>query len=462
MSNGYNIKTDRINVGRRIRSLGELDNPIDNEIQDVNDPYLETFNSYNLVPYFGTQTAPAHATMLWLIDLARRSPSHAACIEAKKRFCFEGVIDVCRQRDTMFYYPEEQAEVTTEERKAYYDALKRISIPYSNHLRDFTLKQYDNYAKTGNVFVVMTIATEAGVSIPKLEVLDTQRCVYEATQKGQTKHVVISPYFDYKHFSQFDPEILPLSELKGNKAKLNFAEKDGVLKTVFHLKNNVSGKSWYGEPDYISAFRNMYQEFQNVSYVTKETEQGFKGTLFLEFDQGDDADYDGLDQEFEGTFDFRDIPTHPSEERNNALESTFTNEGRRNTTLAVSERPTGAGAFSAFHLPANTNESFYATMKAINESQILKVHGLSNVLLGGEKGVGSIGAESFTAEFKVRNKLVFEPIQNKIATFNNKLIDICMEAMGLEGMKEFSIMYRSTFQMHLDAMEKKEEEETNE
>ena len=60
---------------------------------------------------------------------------------------------------------------------------------------------YDNYAKTGNVFVVMTIATEAGVNVCKLEVLDTQRCVYEATQKGQQKHIVISPYFDYKHFS---------------------------------------------------------------------------------------------------------------------------------------------------------------------------------------------------------------------------------------------------------------------
>ena len=140
MSNGYNIKTDRISTGKRIRSLGELDNPIENEIQDVNDPYLETFNQYNLVPYFGTQTAPAHATMLWLIDLARRSPSHAACIEAKKRFCFEGVIDVVKQKDTMFYYPEEQAEVTREERENYYEQLKKIQIPYASHLRDFTIK----------------------------------------------------------------------------------------------------------------------------------------------------------------------------------------------------------------------------------------------------------------------------------------------------------------------------------
>jgi hypothetical protein len=461
MADSYNIKTDRISTGKRIRSLGELDNPIESEIQDVNDPFLETFNQYNLVPYFGTQTAPAHATMLWLIDLARRSPSHAACIEAKKRFCFEGVIDVVKQKDTMFYYPEEQAEVTREERENYYDSLKRIQIPYAAHMRDFTIKAYDNYAKTGNVFVVMSIAQEAGINVCKLEVLDTQRCVYEATQKGEVKQLVIAPYFDYKHFSNFNPEILPVSEFTGNGSKLNFAEVGDIKKTVFHLKNNVAGKSWYGEPDYIAAFRNMYQEFQNISYVTKETEQGFKGTLLLEFAQGDDADFDGLDQEFEGQFDFRNIPTDPADERNKALESTFTNAGYRNTTLAVSERPTGASPFSSFHLAANTNERFYATMKQINEGQILKVHGLSNVLLGGDKQAGSIGAESFTAEFKVRNKLVFEPLQNKIAAFNNRLLDICFEAMGLD-LQGFSIKYRSTFQMHLDAMEAKEEEEGNE
>ena len=110
----------------------------------------------------------------------------------------------------------------------------------------------------------------------------------------------------------------------------------------------LAGKNWYGEPDYIAAFRNMYQEFQNISYVTKETEQGFKGTLLLEFAQGDDGDYDGLDQEFEGQFDFRNIPVDPADERNKALESTFTNAGYRNTTLAVSERPTGASPFSSF------------------------------------------------------------------------------------------------------------------
>jgi len=52
-------------------------------------------------------------------------------------------------------------------------------------------------------------------------------------------------------------------------------------------------------------------------------------------------------------------------------------------------------------------------------------------------------------------------LQNKIAAFNNRLLDICFEAMGLD-LQGFSIKYRSTFQMHLDAMEAKEEEEGNE
>jgi hypothetical protein len=439
-------KNNYLNTNRQkaVRSLGELQNPIQAEIKSVSNNYLQTFQDYNLVPFGGVDVPQSHAKYIWLIDLINRSPTHAACVRAKIDFSFSGFIDV--QKNEPLLIPSKSEGLNDAIKQEYTEALQNVKFQDGCGFLDFSKKIALSLETSGNAFVKLSYTIVEGQVFTALSAFDSSQVLYKATEDGKQKKVVVSPYFDYQNFEESKVEIYPVTELYDS--ELTVVKKGGYFCTVLHLKNEAVSRKFYGVPSWIAAFKNMYKEDQSSTYNLKAAERGFQGALFLEFEEAEADDFRYEDQEADmfGGFDARNLPS-TIDERNNALANTFTNTGKRQSLIATSERPAGASPFKAFQVALNTNESYYNVMAALDEKAILKAHNLSSVLLGGEAAKSGLNGSAFYDEFKQRDLTTFKPLQKKVSDFLNNLVKKCFKLSGeKEELQTLSFKYISHFQ----------------
>lgn len=439
----YRIKQKRLS-----KSLGKLTNPILEEWKQAGEAFSPVFGSIqHLVPYFGFLQEYSHGVLMWLIDRYNLSSTHSACINSKNEYAFLGAkLKLVKKENTLFYHESSEPDVSESELENYVKNLFTIQISENNHLGGLASSAGRSLQITGNVYILARWIGTGENARAELKILKTQNCVYWNPPGATTEKIIYSKHFgDVSKFQLGNLEIYPVSKISGNKVELNTRNKNGVTETIFHLKEYSPTRYFYGQPGWLASFNKAYHEQQIDAYKSKEAERGFEGRTLLEFEQAapnvnysDGQPVMNIDGETGAEFD--------------PVLDTF---GHRKTRVTVTERPSGAGAFKAFNIPANTNEKYYLEMAKLDETGIIRTHNWSDLLLGGTIVGSGWAANVYWDMVEIKNLTTIEPLQNTICSFLNSILSVVWNETNREELKEYSFYMQSSIQRELEERKKR-------
>ena len=424
-----------------------IDDPIAREIRD---PEREAryYQGNPVVPFMEA----GDADLELLTKLAKLSPTHSAVMNSIRRFVLGGQFDVVRKKVSGFCRREEQA--TQVEESEFMDFATWVSswIDGGTLLKVWE-RVFDNYSKYGNAFIEVVL-TDAGegrsVSVYNH---DVDRCLYLATDETAPRVLLISPFWYQSSNFGRTPDPVPLYP--------EWIEDEfGSKRTMIHIKNEVSGRDWYGEPWWLACLYYAYLEIQLGQYGAEGYSNGFTGKVFFET-------FDGVN-----SAGSEPPPVNPAQTEGGEyivgprgfykkVVRFFTNRGIFRRSVMHRSAPMGAKKTEVTQFKPNTNEKYHEAMARIAEAQIFKAHDWHPALMG-VAVPGALGRSTeFEEAFKGKFFSVIKPIQDTLADPLNLVLRLAAEWLEDDGGKlteSYSLHFKNLYADMLTETGEKDEE----
>jgi len=325
--------------GTRIWELGELKNPIPDEINDPSE-VQEVFSTLKLVPYAGTVDSSGDNLLNFYIKMSELASTQAACRESIKKYGF-GKIDVVRRADPDFELEQETAVDLPTKQSFVSDVLNQIDLDGSSWA-DLTKNLYDDGKKSGNNWLMMTLVETAGQRTAALKWMKVQHVRFVLPrQNDDPRAVAISPLWTQDYLRKNPPDIVPVFPLISD-------EGDGVFRSIIHWKNGPF--QWYGRPDSVGSILQQYRIFQDDMYQIKSSANEYTGRTILETEDDDPEETN------------RRAIRAGFQNEAHRMEENFTNKGSGSLSFTHFVRPYGAKPMAVHQLQPNTNQDWFDVM----------------------------------------------------------------------------------------------------
>ncbi len=427
----FNPKIHRTNQQKK-RSMAfnfaDVRNPISLEISDPEE--LKTlFTKWPLIPYAYSHGNSAVGLLHFLNSGRFISSSLGACHESIKTYAFGNKIDIGHIVDEDFDLGDELEPLTVEQKKTFRQFLKEnVVLGDQMSYSQITEFLYDSYRDNGNYFIELIHTETAGVKTSKIQYHPTTNCCYRVTPQDGAKIIVISPVWNEQYLEKNPPAQIPLFPNYKKSA-------DGTLRTIIHVKNG--NMKWYGRPDWIACWVDVFREYQDSDYLVKTASNRFTGEVFMEIEDDDLESGSTIDDEeaIEAGFD----------SVTDRIEENFTAKGDDPQSIIVTTRPYGASNAFIYQFKPNTNENFFKTSKELTRQSILENNQWSERLLGNAKNEG-FSNDTHVKELKVKDISVLEKYRMKISYGLNLCLNEIIKFHNYPELAEIGFYYKSSLE----------------
>ena len=394
--------------GTRVWELGELKNPIPDEIDDPSEVQT-VFSTLRLVPYAGTVEQSGDKLLDFYIKMSELASTQAACRESIKKYSF-GKIDIVRRTNPDFDL-EQETEVDLPTKQGFInDVLNNIDLDGSTW-SELACNLYDDGKKSGNNWMMLTKVETAGQRTASLKWVKVQHVKFVLPQSpDDPRMVAISPLWTQQYLRDNQPDIVPVFPLVSD-------EGDGVFRTMIQWKNGPF--LWYGRPDSVGSILQQYRLFQDDMYQIKSSANEYTGRTIMETEDDDPAETE------------RRAQRAGFENEAHRMEENFTNQGQGSLSFTHMVRPFGAKAMAIHQLQPNTNENWFSLMGERADKIIIMANQWSAKLLFDDTASG------------LSNNIIIDALRSKLpivkfnqttaeSPINTVLVDV-VEWLGLEG-----------------------------
>lgn len=404
-------------IGYKMLNPPDLVSPIIDEIIDE-EQTIKTFNSLPLVPYAGAGGKSFMSLVSFLNSLRYMSPTLGSCINSIKKYAFNGKIDLVKRIDNVFDLGKIEGEVLKESQKIRFLEWYRESFNDVDNIMKLSTDMYDFMRDNGNIFIELTHVETNGVKSSYIKLLRTENVAFVYNTNLTPNKIAHSLRWDYDYIKGTPPRILPVYP--------NYVQKGSIYKTVIHIKNG--NFTWFGRPDWISAWRAAYNEFQNQDYYIKISNSNFTGKILLEFEV---SDYENDDPfEFRDTVETQNTELSPLDK----IELNFTAKSEDPQTVMVTTRPYGSKPVFVHEFKLHLNESYFKINNEINRQKIIENNHWSEYLLGNNSFGTGWNDAAYLEDLFVKNFGVLEPYRVMVARIWDT---INTEIAKFHGKKEF-------------------------
>ena len=402
-------------------NLFDVENPIPAEVED-SDSLKKVFSDYKLVPYAGRDKSTGHSLLYWRLMLAQLSPMNGACLQKIKKYVVGSRAKFVRAEDPEFDPGTEIAPLSPQESAIYEAAIKEM-VEYKGGVRALHQALQWSALATGNAWAELSVSTINGQTRAVIKHLKATHCMYKVTKPGQPRLVAVSPVWTEDYLKKNEPAIIPLAP--------NFLEKDGVMRTIFHLK--IGDGEWYGRPDSESSDLYKYREVQDAMYIIKQSAANFVGQLIIEVEDDDAGD---------PAINYQDAQRSGFDSFADRMRENYTQSGADPQSVIVTARPMGSRPMFVFQIKPNTNENWYKVTGEMSEQKILRSHGLSLRFMGFDAANG-LSNDAFASDYVMNVEPVIREHRNTLTAFSNKILDLIWEVAGRQELSQYSLTFES-------------------
>ena len=416
---------DELRGRRKTKALKlfELENPIPMELEDLSD-IQKMFDEFKLVPFATRDKKTGHALLYWYLMLAQLSPMNAACIEKTKKYVVGSKAIIQRSEDPEFDTGEERQPATAAESIRYRDALNEL-VTYADGLRKFHQNLMWSYDATGNAWAELSYSVVNGQTRFNVKYRKTTEVLYVATKPGEMRQAAISKVWSYDYLRKNPPAIIPLAP--------NWVQdKDGVFRTMFHLK--AGQNDWYGRPESEGADLYKYREVQDEIYLIKQSKNNFVGQLIIEVEDDDPTNNPAINDE--------DSRRNGFDSFVDEMRENYTNQGDDPSSVMITARAVGSRPMFVFQVKPNTNQDWYKVTGEMNEQRILRAHGLTLRFMGFDASTG-FSSDTFIADYVMNVEPVLTEKRNTLMNFSNRILTTIWQVAGREEFNDFSMTFKS-------------------
>lgn len=412
--------------------LFDIENPIPKEVEDA-DELKKVFREFQLVPYAGSTKESGHSLLVWYLALSKLSNTHGTCISKLGKYAFGGrAIFVAAEDNEYQIIGQEPKQISPTEGEAFYQELKRL-VTFKGGVRPLHRAIGWSFKTTGNAFVELSMATAAGQSHYTVTYQKPTHVLYRNTEPGEMRAVGISPIWTNEYLKRKGIRWVPIYP--------NFVkEKDGTLRTMFHLKTGEH--SWYGRPDTDFADMQKVQEAQHALYLIKQANANFVGQLIIEVEDGD--------PEYEPALDDADSQARGFDNFADEFRANYTMVSDDPQAAMITARPYGSRPMFVFQVKPNTNENWYKVTGEDAADRIMRAHGCTRRFLGFDVTTGLSGADAFFTDHIVNMEPVITEYRGLITGFVNDILTAIWDLNGTPQMNDISLSFQSPIQSSLD------------
>lgn len=426
-SDTYNPKKNLVGqLKRRCTAFGELCDPVREELKDI-DEILQTYSKYPIIPFFDL----SDANLRLFKKLKDLSPSKGGIQKSIADYVLGGMLSVQRRTRPGFVLPDDDLSVTdVSVFNKMIDFIESLNPEFDGaKLLEEMRGSNENLDTYGNMFIKADFVEVAGERRVYIENIDAEKFRYHATQEGEPKIGIISAQWDDYYLQKYTPtfvNIYPYVTDYGN----------GVQSTIIHVKNKVTGRDWYGQPQSISSLFWQYMELQLGQFTTEGYANDFIARAFIEITSDKELDDDGLPVD--------DYATE-LDELNEAFEMTFTNQAIDKKRVILRVKLPGDEQATIHEFRQDMSHQFHVAMAAEAERQIIKAHNWHSVLMG-MPTPGKLGTQNeFSEVFKQKYHTVIAPRQRLLLEPYNILLRMAAEYLGESVMKDYSLALGNLF-----------------
>ena len=409
-------------------SFADVRNPISLEVADPEE-LRALYTKWPLIPYASAGGHSAVGLLHFLNSSRFISASLGACHESIKTFAFGSKMDIRKVEHEDFDLGNEHEEISIEQKRAFLEFIeKNVAVGDELSYSSLTEHLYDSFRDNGNYFIELIHTVTAGVKHSKIQYHPTENCCYKITKKDAPKMVVISPVWTEQYLEKHPPAIVPTYPNYKSSA-------DGTLRTIIHVKNG--NMKWYGRPDWIACWVDVFREYQDSDYLVKTAANRFTGEVFIELEDDDleGGDTFGNDEAIEAGFD----------SITDRIEENFTAKGDEPQSVIVTTRPHGASNAFIYQFKPNTNENFFKASKEMARQSILENNQWSERLLGNAKNEG-FSNDTHVKELKVKDISVLRKYRNKVSYGLNLCINEILKWQENTEFLELGFYYKSSLE----------------
>ena len=413
----------------------KLRNPLPQSLRD--DKNLTNFyGEFNLVPYAGTNNYTSHRMLKILFDLYDLSPSHAACIDNKAEWAFEGNPTV-----TKATIPGVRTE----------DSLSveaSIAQDFSGRIADRGLTidkmidcsfELDRYlSATGTTALLITEAEVGGEKAFDFESVHPLNFMFLKSEGKNPESVAIG---ESLYLGTFNSRTVP----REVKIWPEWTDRDGLRETVVILRNKRDYSKYYGRPKTLPEIWWMLIEWQIANHTGKISASDLVSLAFLFLEKPGP--------------NVRNRDGEPSSGKKAAIElrKIATNRGTNGESeaLGVMEYPHGLTAPKLETVDISRDSKWLESVTEKAASYIYAGHNWSKVISGFEKASSGIGSETLINEFIVCNQKAIRPKQAYFERFWKGISDFVLEATGGANLTNYQISFENRIDGMIEALQVK-------
>lgn len=417
----YDPRKGRRRSRRTIFDQVHRRNPIERQVSDDKETQ-KFFRHFPFYPFAGDNIESGDTLLSFFLAMAELSSTHGSCIHYQKLFSISGKVEVEYASDSVFE-DEDKDDVPYGLKIQFVDFLKSVKLNKGYDWKKLATSIFEDYKKTGNAYFTLSMSESFGVKSAAIIHRSVSDCRYVVQKDKEVDYIGISKVWTKKYLQENPVEVYPVYPQY-------FNEEDGTWKTIFHIKN---GSERYGRPQSMQSFMYWYREFQDASYLIKESDNGWTGKAIIETEAGDpELDDDAGD--FDSVVD--------------RMEASFTNKGEDPLQFVYMERPKGSSAVHVFQFTPNTNEKFYEVAGKISEEKIIYAHNWSKRLLGDSVSNGLSG-NVFMQELITKMPVIIANQEISEVPLNQAIKEIVL-FMGLSELEGLAIKFKSPFKNMID------------
>ena len=404
--------------------FGYTYDPIADELK-APENYATSLRGYPVVPFCqrGEVTIPFIRKKLCSL-----SPTNGAIIAKKLEFTLGGQWRIQRRKAESWAIDEELLpEVTVQEAEETREWIKETFGSYSA-IEDVSRPALRNYLEVGNAFIELRLFRVGGFWYARLYNHDITDCLYLPTAKDQPRVVQVFPFWYSDEAPNCEPEMIPVYP--------NFGEmQDGSIRTIFHIKNHVPGRKWYGEPSWLLALYYVYNEIQLGEYTVNGYSNDWLPRVFIET-------YEGFGNE--------SPPTNPEEDTTGTInregpegfrsnmDSFFTRQGTKRSRWLHRNVPEGGQPSSVHEFSPSQDYKGHKSDTEVAQSKIIIAHNWHPELMVSTPGrLGGAGA--FKEAFQATYYTTIKPLEDLLVDQINKILRIVDEYQGGRRLETLSV-----------------------
>lgn len=385
-------------------------------------------------------------TIDFLSKLCRLSPTNASIIERKLDFTLGGQWNVQRRKAESWATREEKlSDVTLEEDELYKEWVKYTFSDYKA-IEDAARPTLDNYQRFGNAFVELCMYKVAGSWFAKIYSHDFDQCLYLPTPKGIPKVVQVWPFWNSQESPNSEPELVPLYPHFGENEK-------GEMRTMFHLKRKVPGRSWYGEPAYLSALYYCYNEIQLGEYTVNGYSNDWLPRVFLETFEGYGEDLPAINEGEDASGNVN--PEGPQGFRNN-MDQFFTRKGETRSRWLHRNSPVDSPPTAVHEFSPSQDYKGHKSDSELGEGKIIIAQSWHPELI--KSTPGRLGGGVFAEAFQATYYTSIKPLEDMLIDLFNKILRVVDEYQGGNVTENLSIGLTNLYAHMLEETKQAEEE----